>query len=63
MLTREQITDWFKSLQDAICHELEQADNAGEINAKGTFKETLWQREEGGGRDPDHSTWGHLQGS
>jgi len=49
MLTREQITDWFKSLQDAICHELEQADNAGEINAKGTFKETLWQREEGGG--------------
>jgi len=49
MLTQEQITDWFKSLQDSICNELEQADNKGGVNAKGTFKETLWQREEGGG--------------
>jgi len=49
MLTQEQITDWFKSLQDSICNELEKADNKGGVTAKGTFKETLWQREEGGG--------------
>ncbi len=49
MLTKEQITDWFKSLQDSICKALEQADDKGGISGKGTFKETLWDREEGGG--------------
>jgi coproporphyrinogen III oxidase len=49
MLTKEQITDWFKSLQDVICRELEQADYKGGTGGKGKFKETFWEREEGGG--------------
>lgn len=43
MLTKEVITDWFKSLQDDICQQLTAADGGGE------FKEDLWQREGGGG--------------
>ena len=43
MLSREQITEWFKSLQDSICSELELADE------KGKFEEDNWNREEGGG--------------
>jgi len=49
MITKEGITDWFKSLQDSICIAMEQADDSGGIIGKGTFKETLWEREEGGG--------------
>jgi coproporphyrinogen III oxidase len=49
MLSKEQITDWLKSLQDTICQELEKADNAGKKSKKAIFKETLWEREEGGG--------------
>ena len=43
MLTKEEITDWFKSLQDSICGELEKMDG------KSKFQEDLWNREEGGG--------------
>jgi coproporphyrinogen III oxidase len=43
MLTKEEITDWFKSLQDSICTALEKED------AKGKFEEDNWVREEGGG--------------
>jgi coproporphyrinogen III oxidase len=43
MLTKEEITDWFKSLQDNICNALEKEDT------KGHFKEDNWTREEGGG--------------
>jgi coproporphyrinogen III oxidase len=43
MLSKEQITDWFKSLQDSICSSLETADG------KGKFLEDNWIREEGGG--------------
>ena len=43
MLTKEEITDWFKSLQNNICTSLESED------AKGKFIEDNWTREEGGG--------------
>ena len=43
MLTKEEITEWFKSLQDSICSALEQEDG------KGKFEEENWTREEGGG--------------
>jgi len=50
MLTKDKITSWFKSLQDTICNELEQADSKGQVNnVKAAFEETLWEREEGGG--------------
>lgn len=43
MLTKEEITEWFKSLQDNICSALEAEDG------KGKFLEDNWVREEGGG--------------
>ena len=43
MLTKEKITEWFKSLQDTICETLEKEDG------KGRFQEENWIREEGGG--------------
>jgi coproporphyrinogen III oxidase len=43
MLTKEEITQWFQSLQDAICNALEKEDG------KGKFIEDNWLREEGGG--------------
>jgi coproporphyrinogen III oxidase len=43
MLTKEEITEWFKSLQDTICTALENEDG------KGKFIEDNWTREEGGG--------------
>jgi coproporphyrinogen III oxidase len=43
MLTKEQITEWLKSLQDNICRSLEEEDG------KGKFTEDNWIREEGGG--------------
>jgi coproporphyrinogen III oxidase len=43
MLSKEQITDWFKSLQNNICKALEQEDG------KAKFQEDNWTREEGGG--------------
>lgn len=43
MLSKEEITEWFKLLQDSICNDLEKADE------KGKFKEDNWVREEGGG--------------
>lgn len=43
MLLKENIADWFKSLQDAICTSLEEADG------RGNFKEDLWNRPGGGG--------------
>ncbi len=43
MLTKEQIAEWFKELQDSICNALEQEDG------KGKFEEDNWVREEGGG--------------
>lgn len=42
-INKNEIAQWFKSLQDAICNELAQ------IDGKGKFEEELWQREEGGG--------------
>lgn len=43
MLSKEEITEWLKTLQDTICTALKQADN------KGKFQEDNWKREEGGG--------------
>lgn len=43
MLTKEEITEWFKLLQDSICGALEKEDSIGK------FKEECWTREEGGG--------------
>jgi coproporphyrinogen III oxidase len=40
---KEKATEWFKGLQDNICHSLEVADG------KGKFTEDLWEREGGGG--------------
>ena len=43
MLTKENITDYFKTLQDNICRALESADGGGK------FIEDLWDRPGGGG--------------
>jgi coproporphyrinogen III oxidase len=43
ILTKEEITEWFKLLQDSICSALELEDG------KGVFVEDKWVREEGGG--------------
>lgn len=43
MLTKNEITDWFKSLQLDICKAIEEADGSG------TFIEDLWERPGGGG--------------
>lgn len=43
MITKEQITDAYKQIQDEICAGLELADG------KGKFEEELWMREGGGG--------------
>jgi coproporphyrinogen III oxidase len=43
MLTKEEISAWFKALQDTICNSLEQEDG------RGIFIEDEWVREEGGG--------------
>jgi coproporphyrinogen III oxidase len=43
MPSKEEITNWFKSLQDSICASLEKEDG------KGQFTEDNWTREEGGG--------------
>lgn len=43
MLNKEDITEWFKLLQDSICNALETEDG------KGKFEEENWTREEGGG--------------
>ncbi len=43
MPSKEIITEWFKSLQDSICKELELEDGSGK------FEEDKWTREEGGG--------------
>ncbi|WKN33715.1 oxygen-dependent coproporphyrinogen oxidase [Porifericola rhodea] len=43
MINKEVITNWFMSLQDDICRQLEDADGTAK------FKEDAWQREGGGG--------------
>jgi coproporphyrinogen III oxidase len=43
MIHKEEISNWFKSLQDAICTSLEEADQTGK------FIEDNWLRSEGGG--------------
>jgi len=43
VITKEHIADWFQSLQDDICQQLEQVDQGY------YFQEDLWQRKEGGG--------------
>lgn len=43
MLKKEEITHWFRKLQDDICQALEEADTQGK------FQEDIWQREGGGG--------------
>ena len=43
MIAKELIAQWFKTLQDEICHSLEQFDG------KGKFKEDQWKRPGGGG--------------
>ncbi|MGB3465732.1 MAG: oxygen-dependent coproporphyrinogen oxidase [Cyclobacteriaceae bacterium] len=40
---REEITEWFRQLQDSICEKLEK------IDGKARFLEDRWDREEGGG--------------
>jgi len=42
-LTKKTITTYFKSLQDSICQQLEEADGQGK------FQEDAWERAEGGG--------------
>lgn len=42
-ITKEEITEWFKSLQDNICKSLEVEDG------KATFQQDNWQRDGGGG--------------
>ncbi|WP_420583297.1 oxygen-dependent coproporphyrinogen oxidase [Reichenbachiella sp.] len=42
-MTKEEIQDWFKGLQDGICSALEKTDG------KGKFHQDLWERPEGGG--------------
>lgn len=42
-MTKEEIQEWFKGLQDDICSALEQTDG------KGKFHQDLWERPEGGG--------------
>jgi coproporphyrinogen III oxidase len=46
---KEEITEWFKSLQDNICNALEGEDASGFSNTAVNFKEDNWVREEGGG--------------
>lgn len=43
MLNKENISDYFKKLQDSICSQLEKGDG------QGAFQEDLWTREGGGG--------------
>lgn len=43
MANKEEITDWFKTLQDSICGALESTDG------KGRFHQDLWERPGGGG--------------
>jgi coproporphyrinogen III oxidase len=43
IISKEEISTWFKSLQDTICKSLEEADSTGK------FKEDNWLRNEGGG--------------
>ncbi|MCG8326193.1 MAG: oxygen-dependent coproporphyrinogen oxidase [Chitinophagales bacterium] len=43
MLSKEEIVEYFKSLQDDICRQLEGADGTGK------FEEDLWERPGGGG--------------
>lgn len=43
MITKEEIRDWFISLQETICNALEQADGTGK------FARDTWQRPGGGG--------------
>jgi coproporphyrinogen III oxidase len=43
MLTKEEIRDWFKGLQQTICKQLEEADG------KGKFISDVWERQGGGG--------------
>jgi coproporphyrinogen III oxidase len=42
-MNKEQITTWFKELQDSICSAIEKTDG------KATFTEDLWERSGGGG--------------
>lgn len=49
MLTKEEISQWFQSLQDAICSSLEQTDNTGGLGEKARFHQDIWTRDEGGG--------------
>lgn len=43
MKNKEQIAEWFRSLQDKICTGLE------ELDGLGTFREDIWYRDGGGG--------------
>ncbi len=43
MISKEEITDWFKTLQNNICQSLEEADGSGR------FEEDRWERPGGGG--------------
>lgn len=49
MLSKEEITDWFKVLQDNICAAIEKEDATGASNVSVKFEEDNWKREEGGG--------------
>ena len=40
--SKESIANYFRTLQDSICHQLEAADG-------GTFREDAWERPGGGG--------------
>jgi coproporphyrinogen III oxidase len=43
LLTKEEISNWFKNLQDDICRQLELADGSGK------FIDDVWERQGGGG--------------
>lgn len=55
MLTKEEISGWFQSLQDDICHQLETADGEGK------FVEDQWERAEGGGGRSRAISGTHIQ--
>lgn len=54
MITKEEISDWFKSLQQDICTQLENADG------KGKFVTDTWERPGGGGGITRVITDGHI---
>ena len=54
-MKKEEISDWFQSLQDDICSQLETADGGGK------FVEDAWEREGGGGGKSRIISGNHIE--